>query len=272
MSKTVKIYCEGKKGSHDYDVLAKVIPSVNVDVQPIGSKKGAGSAIQVYEQLAVKSDVYFFFRDRNFDAEVPAQPTLIKMGYIYYSYRTTIENYLFDSGCFYEFIKEKKWENTYRINSQTDAQNLFVQAAKSISYYQAIRHTMGKMRVPTDFGTTWIEQGSGTLPNELNDKPYCRLKALECLEQAKTKTDAWTEAAFDDVLNTFAEQFDNDTFYSNSHFLIWFQGKDFAKALSLLLPEFPMKTYYQFAKKHFDYTNFEDLVELRQLIDDAIAS
>lgn len=48
MSKIVKIYCEGKSGSHDYDILEKVMSDLSISIQPIGSKKGAGSAIQVY--------------------------------------------------------------------------------------------------------------------------------------------------------------------------------------------------------------------------------
>lgn len=41
MSKIVKIYCEGKKGSHDYDILELVLDGLegNWQIQPIGSKK-----------------------------------------------------------------------------------------------------------------------------------------------------------------------------------------------------------------------------------------
>jgi hypothetical protein len=270
MSKSIKIYCEGKRGSHDYDVLDKVIEDINVSIsiQPIGSKKGAGSAIQVYEKLADKSDVYYFFRDRDFDIKVPDNPSLTIDRYILYSYRTTIENYLFDSNNFYEFISEKKFQQKYNINSLSDAQKIFILAAKKIAYYQALRHTMGKMRIPTDFGTTWVEQGSGTLPDNL-DKTYCRSKALEKVEAAKLQTDSWTDSDFDLLLDSFCQIFDSPDFYTNSLFLVWFQGKDFAKSLSLLLPQFPMADYYRYAKKHFDYKQFEDLKELKTLIENA---
>ncbi|MGB0929468.1 MAG: hypothetical protein ACPGVB_01740 [Chitinophagales bacterium] len=64
MGKIIKIYCEGKRGSHDYDILEKVIDGlVGILIQPLGGKQGARSAIQVYEKLAVKSDYKLFFRD-----------------------------------------------------------------------------------------------------------------------------------------------------------------------------------------------------------------
>jgi hypothetical protein len=62
------------------------------------------------------------------------------------------------------------------------------------------------------------------------------------------------------------------SFYQNLDFLIWFQGKDFAKSLSGFLPEFPMKTYYKFAKTHFDYTQFADLMEIRKLLESYVSA
>ena len=128
---------------------------------------------------------------------------------------------------------------------------------------------MGKMRFPTDFGTTWIEKGSGTLPttDELENNDLCREKALEKLKSAKIKTDLWTESEFDKTLNSYYSQFSEKNFYENGEYLAWFQGKDFAKTIGLFLNEFPMNDYYKFSKKHFDYKKFADLVELRKEIE-----
>ncbi len=272
MSKTVKIYCEGKKGSHDYDILEKIVSDLNVSIQPIGSKKGAGSAIQVYEQLAEKSDSYLFFRDRDFDVPVPPMPSLTMDNYTYFSYRTTIENYLFNKTQFHDFVLKNNLQSRYQLNNYVDVENVFIRAAKAISYYQAIRHTMGKMRIPTDFGTTWLTTGSGSLPNleELESKDYCKEKAWEKVKAAKSQTDRWTEQEFNNLLESFFKIFEDETFYSNSDFLIWFQGKDFSTALSRLLPEFPMKSYYKFAKEYFDFTQFDDLVEFQKLVKNRI--
>lgn len=273
MNKIITIYCEGVKGSHDYDIIDKVKDSINpnVSIQPIGSKRGAGSAIQVYEKSAVKSDVYFLFRDRDFDVEVPMKPSLTMnteiSKYTYFSYRTTIENYLFDTGHFYAFLHEKNLKTKYKIHNVADVKSVFVLAAKKIAYYQALRHTMGKMRIPTDFGTTWLDSGSGTLPEKLDDRTHCRQKALEKIEQSKLRTGSWTASEFDVILDSFCQFFDSNSFYDDTLFLVWFQGKDFKAALMSLLPEFPMESYYKYAKNHFDYTQFEDLVELRRIIE-----
>lgn len=272
MSKIVKVYCEGKQGSHDYYILDKVVSDLSVSIQAIGSKLGAGSAIQVYENLADKSDFYLFFRDRDFDAPVPATPSLtVSKGtkYIYYSYRTTIENYLFDAAHFYDFILEKKLEKKYQLNNVIDVQNLFTEAAKTIAYYQAIRHAMGEMRIPTDFGTTWLTKGSGTLPtpDELKDQGICKEKAWKKISEKIKKTDSWKEHEFDKQVELFYTKFKEESFYSNSEFLVWFQGKDFSASLSRLLPNFSMEDYYKFAKNCFDYKKFQDLVELRVLLE-----
>ena len=53
-------------------------------------------------------------------------------------------------------------------------------------------------------------------------------------------------------------------------FLTWFQGKDFEAALQILLPSFPTKSYYKFAKNNFNYELFPDLVELRTLLENKL--
>lgn len=265
INKTVRIYCEGKLGSHDFFVLNKIVANLNIEIQPIGGTRGAEMAIQAHE-LTNKSAVFLFFRDRDF--ETFKQP-ILSDGYTYYSHRTTIENYLFDHNRFYGFIEAKKLHRRYKLKSLSEVQTLFIKAAKQIAYYQALRYTIAQLRNPNELDTTWLSQGSGALPTlfELNNKPLCRQKALAHLAVAKQETDVWTERTFDDTLNTFYTPFEKEHFYTHSEFLIWFQGKDFAKMLSLLLPGFPMNAYYRFAKKYFDYTQFDDLVQFRKNIE-----
>lgn len=270
MSKIVKIYCEGKKGSHDYDILEKVIQGISPSpyLEPIGSVTGAGAIIQYKESAdIVKSDFKLFFRDRDFDKKVPQSICLEQdqqKRYIYYSYCNTIENYLFDTTCFWQFIDSQGLKEKYQIQNEVDVKKIFVNAAKNIRHYQAIRHTMGAMRTPeTDFGTKWTEK-SGILP-EILDENYCKQKAWEKIAHAKAFVNSWTESHFEAVYQSFMQQF-NDTFLDNLDFLIYYQGKDFAASLQLLLPNFPMKAYYKFAKSQFDYIKYPDLIELRTLI------
>jgi uncharacterized protein (DUF342 family) len=43
MAKILTIYCEGKKGSHDFDLLGKIIADIAVTIKPIGGKRGANA-------------------------------------------------------------------------------------------------------------------------------------------------------------------------------------------------------------------------------------
>jgi Protein of unknown function (DUF4435) len=265
--KLLRLYCEGTNRSHDFDILQKIKGNLNVDIQPIGSKIGAAEVIQNFENDNKKADAFLFFRDRDFDVSIPVQPALIIQNDTIYSYRTTIENYLLDTNLFFEFLKEKKLEKKHRIRSLTDAQNAFTQAAKRICYYQALRHTIAQFRLSDDLGTSWLKGNSGSLPSYLDNKTMCRQKAFEFIKERYVETEAPSETVFDAALKTFCNRFDDEDFYKNEQYLVWFQGKDLAKALTLLLPHFPLGHYYRFVKKHFDYRRFEDLTELRKIIE-----
>jgi hypothetical protein len=119
------------------------------------------------------------------------------------------------------------------------------------------------MRESTGFKTTWTS-GSGNLPTNLTEE-YCREKALEHMQSARLKAEAWTAENFELKLNSFIKQFD-EGFFHRLDFLIWYQGKDFQTALSRRLNNFSINSYYKFVKKHFDHTRFSDLVELKKLV------
>ena len=268
MTKIIKIYCEGKKGSHDYDILEKVIIGLlSVQIDPIGSLRGAGAIIQHKEKEVSESDFKILFRDRDFDKPIPQNPILEKdevRQYVCYSYRNTIENYLFDTKIFFNFLQKKSLCEKYSLNSGDDVKNKFIEAAEKIKYYQAVRHTMGKMRTgKTDFGTKLTEK-SGKLPESLEEE-FCKNEALKKICQANLLANGWNEDAFLKIYSQFVESY-HTNFMINLSFLIHFQGKDFASSLKLLLPNFPLKSYYKFAKKYFDYSQFPDLVQLRKLI------
>ena len=267
MGKIVTVYCEGKKGSHDFDVLEKVIGDIaNVTIKPIGSKHGANAIIEFVEKGTTTSDFYLFFRDRDFDAPVPSTERLCFDGKkTYFSYRTTIENYLFDTAIFFNFIEEQNVGTIYKINSENDVKNIFNETAKELKYYQAVRHALGKIRFSNSFNTTWVKDGSGFLPEKL-DLDSCKSEGWKLICDIVSKSNIeWTEQRFQSTLEEFLHFFD-DTFFNELKFLIYFQGKDFAKALTNKLPEFPLKTYYKFVKNHFDYKMFGDLKELREII------
>ena len=268
IDKIITIYCEGKRGSHDFDVLEQIVGDI-ATIKPIGSKWGANAVVEFVEKGATKSDFYFFFRDRDFDCPVPKEEKLSFDGNkTYFSYRTTIENYLFEISLFLGFLEQNESKAKYGILTEDDVKNIFIETAKNIKDYQAVRHTLGQLRFANSFGTTWTD-GSGHLPEKL-DIDTCKTEGWKLICSVVSKNNSeWTEHNFQTKLNEYLHLFD-DNFFTELQFLIYFQGKDFAKALTNKLPNFPLKNYYKFAKKHFDYEKFGDLVELRKIIETQI--
>jgi hypothetical protein len=263
--KIINLYCEGKRGSHDFDILEKVIDGyLNITIKPIGGKYGANAIMEYQEKNGnVRSDFYLLFRDRDFDKPIPNDEKLIIDRKTYYSYRTTIENYLLDVSTFFHFLQEQK--NNYGLNTEDSVKALFIKVAKELQYYQAVRHTLGKMRFANSFDTTWVV-GSGTLPNAL-DLNTCKTNAWQLIEKELYKSQQqWTKEIFEATLQDFLMRFD-EVFFDKLNFLVYYQGKDFAKALTKELPNFPIDNYYKYAKKYFDYTKYLDLVELRTIIE-----
>ena len=262
--------------SHDKFILEKITESLpNVIIRPIGGKRGATAIMEYYENFvaAAKADFYLLFRDRDFDCEIPQNEELTFDGRkTYFSYRTTIENYMFDVNLFYSFVTDKCFDSKYNINGTDDVYILFIESAKEIRDYQIVRHALGKLRKGVSFDTTWTK-GSGILPEYL-DLENCRKNALEILNNAKIKTDYWKKEGIDLEIEHFSAIFTDD-FFNNLDFLVWFQGKDFAQAIKNKLADFPMKEYYKFVRNNFgDYTREEssdnrlygDLIELRQIV------
>ncbi|MDR2473750.1 MAG: hypothetical protein LBD53_09375 [Tannerella sp.] len=264
MAKILTIYCEGKKGSHDFDILEKIVGDMAVTIKPIGGKRGANAIIGFSEMGTVQSDYYLFFRDRDFDCSVSEKEELTIDKNTHFSHRTTIENYLFDVKIFYQFLVENKFKDKYNLRSEDEVKDFFIEIAKDIKYYQAVRHTLGQLRFPNSFDTTWTD-GSGYLPAKL-DLDACKTEAWKLISDVVSRTNKdWTKDKFDSTLESFLKLFD-EKFFNDLKFLIYFQGKDFAKVLTNKLSDFPLKDYYKYAKKNFNYTKYADLVQLREII------
>lgn len=268
MAKIITIYCEGVQGGHDHDIIEKIVYGISdVLIKPIGGKRGAGAIIEFTETLATKSDFYLFFRDRDFDCPISQEEKLHKHNTkTYFGSRTTIENYLFDISLFYQFTSRDKLVDKYKINSEKDVADIFIDTAKELKNYQAVRHTLGELREHSGFETTWVKKGSGYLPDNL-DFEFCKKEGWALIDDMVSKNNRrWTKHNFQEVLDKYLAMFDDD-FFKELKFLICFQGKDFAQAITKRLPEFPMDAYYKFAKENFDYKKFGDLRELRIIIE-----
>lgn len=267
MGKIVRIYCEGTSGSHDIQILNKVIDGLsNVEIVPLGSVRGARAIIEYKKNSdTVKADNYLFFRDRDFDRPIPSEPQLEFESDTYYSYPNTIENYLLDVSCFYDFVCSQKLVAKYDLTSKDKVKQVFIEAARHIQHYQTVRHTLGKMRQGNiSFGTK-LSNKSGMLPPQL-DEMACKQAAMQLINDSKEKANTWTDELFEETYCQFKQQFD-DAFFNNLKFLYYFHGKDFAAAFKKYLPDFPIELYYKAAKDSFDYKKHADLVELRTIVE-----
>lgn len=268
--KLCNIYCEGKKGSHDFDILEKTLGELRpyIIIKPIGGKRGA-RAIMNYVEVsgfsAEKADDYLMFRDRDFDKPVPSQEQLVRDNHLFFSCRTTIENYLLDSQLLFDFDQETGLNRFSSVNEVTD---LLCEAAYSIKDYQAVRHALGVLHDGASFGTRWTNS-DGILPTHLGLDDCVDAAYHNLIFNTKAKTEMWTLESLRIEANKFLDIFDED-FFCHQKFLIWFQGKDLAKSFCLKINNFPLESYYKFAKRRFDYMKFADLVELRTIVENKI--
>ena len=268
--KLCNVYCEGKKGSHDFDILEKTLGDLRpyIIIKPIGGKRGARAIMSYVETSglsAEKADDYLMFRDRDFDKPIPNQEQLIQDNHLFFSYRTTIENYLLDPQLVFNYDQEK---GTKRFSSVDEVVNLFWEAASYIKEYQAVRHALGVLHDGASFGTRWTNS-DGVLPSQLGLDDCVEAAYQKLIYNAKTKTDMWTLECLELEAKKFLDVFDEE-FFSHQKYLVWFQGKDFAKSFCQKSDGFPIELYYKFAKSRFDYTKFADLVELRTIVENKI--
>ncbi len=284
------IYCEGTTGSHDRDILEKILdnlPSIPT-IEPLGGKRGAGGYISIHKNKVQNVDSYIFFRDNDFDYEENRKcdetneeklhiiekknPDGSLAGKWLISYRTTIENYLINPKHFFEYLILNKKCTELNLNSEHEVKALFDKVAKEISAYQAIRHTLGKLRKNLDLGTTW-RKGSGDLPEQL-DLEFCKIKALEKIREKRQEADEWSDEVFYKTLEPFLQRFNTSEFYIKMEYLIWFQGKDFTKHLRTILcqSEKFILEYYKYAKSQINFIDFPDLRQLRDEVENRINS
>lgn len=285
--KNILLYCEGTSGSHDYDILNKLLDGLSglsrVRIEPLGSKKGAGGYIDIHRKKVQEVDFYLFFRDYDFDfgdfrqCDQPISEQLYidpkrnsdgtLAGQWCVSYRTTIENYLLHPKHFLAFLEEKHKCDELGLRTEDNVKVLFDRVARDISGYQAIRHTLGKLRENLDLGTTWMSK-SGKLPTDLNLE-FCKKKAMEEISKKQNKVNGWTLEKLEEILLPFIRRFDTPDFYEGMEYLIWFQGKDFARQLRSTIHEGEafIDEYYKFAKNNIDFKSFPDLNQLREKID-----
>lgn len=279
------IFCEGQAGSLDYRLLQLIVDSLSdpPTIVPCGGKFGFSTFASGY--FSGNADVpWIAFRDRDFDVEPMDAVSLIQIGRgkTFLSHRATVENYLLDAELIHRYWDEKHQESLsvqgsrWAWGASPGMEALageIERAARSIFEYQAVRWALGYL---TNVGgarkqlkTTWT-RGSGFLPDSL-ELTYCRQEALEMIRDFRNSLETVTAAEFETQVNIYLTRFQEESFWSERRYLIWFQGKDILKAVSRANNRFPRwDSFFDWvltpSEKRIDVLEHADLKELGRKI------
>ena len=278
----VILFCEGEKGSLDTSVLNKLIEQTGkiITLVPVGGKFNSTAFVDGYLRrgsggVLEPNSATYFLRDRDFDFPVGVLPQLIEVRRnggidhnvsIYASHRTTLENYLINAQLLQEYVEGM-------VNpQQVDIQELMDEAARSILHYSIVRHALGYIRRRISLSTTWVPQGSGTLPDSaiLASLEMCIMKAKEMISTYHSGSALVSEAYLEQSVNSFLTQFATHQFWQEQEYLIYFHGKDLQKAITIQLMnmgiQFSWNKYYRFAIDRIEFSQFPDYNQLMQLL------
>lgn len=266
------IFCEGRPESLDDLLLGHLMPVGQVLIQSVGGKHGMRAFIEGYlDGYPGSQPDYLGFRDRNFDIEPPELPQLIRLPGekpIWLSHRTAIENYLIDTDLLWQYWTERESAPGWRHGpalSTDEIEGHIRESAGELADYQAVRWALAKLK-PGDrwpeIRTTWTKDGSGDIPTSLAYE--------DCLDQACQLVASFqnqTQDIHPDRLQRYAEayrqRFNDNHFFEESGYLVWFHGKDHLVQLCCrLAPNFPRRHYTDWAAEHVDARKHPDLQQL----------
>jgi len=272
MNPSALLFCEGNNSSIDLKILEKLFDNPPTII-PLGGKFGSPAYINGYLNAGrvQKIEYCFLLKDRDFDYLLPDEIKLIDAKknngndgiFLYATYRASMENYLIDSNLLANYLDK----DIVVIN------NVITDAARSIAGYSAIRHSLGKIRRPINLSTTWTD-GSGHLPSTEILLSFDELKkqAHNLLLSYQNELNSISIESFELILNQFINQFDEELFWINQKYMIWFHGKDLQKAISLQLAHNKIRLeswekYYEFAINNTNFIEkFADLQQFRQIV------
>lgn len=283
MTPVITLFCEGTKDSLDYRVLEKLLnPSLNRLV-PSGGKHGLSAFMEGYNAVSrvTNKDYFRAFRDRDFDYEVPQNPSIIRDGKFIVAYRTMIENYLLHPRTLFDYIQMSGSPKLRsRVAILSDSEDIFRDAISKLRFYTAARwaHGVTKRQKAQLFSiqSNW-PQHSGNLPENIGDTD-CRVIMSDILGNIKDKATQLNLHIFEQNYSDFVLKFDGSFLQDFEQCLIWFNGKDLATMLYRLLggsnffQNGSRGDYYDFAldPSRFRIEEYADLVELRGILNGTI--
>ncbi|NLS93151.1 MAG: DUF4435 domain-containing protein [Planctomycetaceae bacterium] len=274
---TKLLFCEGEPDSLDYRLLSRLLRGKppTILVVPSGGKQGLRSFIRGRLAGYQSPPPYLAFRDRDFDVEPSADVLLIAPHQgkpLFHTHRAAIENYLLDAD-----LIDNYWttlaQNAPNWSHGTspgvsDIRQWMNEAARQIASYEAIRWALSRLK-PGDrwpeISTTWTE-GSGCLPSSLAEND-CIARAKSLLADYQRVTSSISESHFVELYRHFSSRFAALEFIERAEYLVWFHGKDLAKAMQRLHPNsISMQHFCSWAVEHVDWRQHADLRELAERV------
>lgn len=286
VSSGITIFCEGKKTSLDTALLNRVVENINrCTIVPVGSKFSFSTFVEGYFSTnQTANQRYLIFRDRDFDIKPTSNIKLLQLKnankFTFLSHRTCIENYLLDAELIHDYWTEKyqeKQENPSSTWGHKDSIGVseittwIETSARNLRYYQAVRWALGDLlrirEVRKQLKTTWTG-GSGKLPESL-ELENCKNQAVELIHQFRQAVESITETQFQESFDIYLQQFEQDDFWKQKKYLIWFHGKDIQKEMQRQQNQYfsLSSSFFEWAISRLDINQYPDLVELRNKIE-----
>lgn len=274
-------FCEGKPSSLDYKLLDRLVDGDRCTIVPAGSKFTFSIFAEGYfSGNKAVNQKYIVFRDRDFDVQPTANCRLLQLvnkfgnKSIALSYRTCVENYLLDANLIHTYWTEKYNEKQENPTSKWGHQNSpgvdrisesIETSARNLQAYQAVRWALGDLvnmsAAREQLKTTWTN--TGKLPDSLILQD-CKNQALELVNQFRQAVESVTREKFEDNLVSYQQQFDQEEFWTQKQYLIWFNGKDLQKEIQKQDSKYiSLNSFFDWAIPQLDITQHPDLMELR---------
>ncbi len=292
------LFCEGrllkeeekKRKSLDQLLLEKgIFPHLDSLIAPriipVGGKtqitnfiKGYFSSPKVGDEPALNE--YFAFRDRDFDLQLKTND-ITKLHFpgskrVAYLHRITIENYLINPESLYRFLSSQNGDLTkFGILVLDDVYEVMEEAATRLYYYTIARHTIGEIKINRPIvKSTWTKD-SGHLPIDCSEMSC--LKEINLLFQpSKDYNTTFDKKNIQSIFERNLEMLPENRYLNrsnpNDNFLTWSHGKDLITSIEDVLSarcrhNFTLgDKWWDSALESFNYANFPDLVELRNII------
>jgi hypothetical protein len=194
------------------------------------------------------------------------------------THRACVENYLINADLIHNYWHTKyleKQENPISKWGHGDSPGIeaisawIEEAARSLQDYQTVRWALADLLQSSttrhQLKTTWTG-GSGKLPTSLTIQD-CKIQAVELIHQFQQAVGTVTPERFEQSLAAYQQEFDQEEFWTQKQYLIWFHGKDIQKAMQRQKAQYiALDKFFDWALNQLDINQYPDLIDLQNRI------